>query len=60
MVEFLRNTVIPVDYTSHELKSGPIFELLRDVTTAAFITFYQNVKFAIKAEILRNVPQLRS
>ena len=60
MVELLRNTVTPVDYTSHELKSGRIFELLCDVTTAAFITFCHNVKFAIKAEILRNVPQLRS
>ena len=56
MVEYLRKTVIPVDYTSHELKSGRTFDLLRDVTTAAFITFYHNVKFSIKTEILRNVP----
>ena len=53
-------TVTPVDYTSFESKTGRTVKLLRDVRTVAFITFYQIVKFAIKAESLRNVPQLRS
>ena len=52
--------VTPVYYTSYESKTGRTFKLLRDVITVAFITFYHNVKFAIKAETLRNVPQLRS
>ena len=42
-------TVTPVDYTSYESKTGRTFKLLRDVITVAFITFYHNVKFAIKA-----------
>ena len=60
VIEFLRNTVTPVDYMSYESKTGRTIKLLCDVITVAFITFYHNVKFAIKAESLRNVPQLRS
>ena len=43
-------TVTPVDYKSYESKTDRTFKLLRDVITVAFITFYHNVKFAIKAE----------
>ena len=53
-------TVTPVDYMPCESKTGRTFKLLRNVRTVAFITFYHNVKFAIKAESLRNLPQLQS
>ena len=51
-------TVTSVDYMSYESKTARTFRLLRDVITVAFITFYHSVKFAVKAESLRNVPQL--
>ena len=60
MVEFLGNTVTRVDYTSYELKTSRTLQLLSNVKNAAFITFYHNVKFPIKADILGSVPQLQS
>ena len=51
MIEFLCNAVTPVDYASYQSKSCRTFKLLLDVITVAFITFYHNVKFAMKQRV---------
>ena len=44
VIELLRNTVTPVDYTSYESKTGRTFKLLSDAITVAFNTFHRCYK----------------